>query len=247
MRKMVLLGLSAVSVLAVLHQSLAQDGATYIKNAMCVACHKTTHKDVVERWQASKHAAAKPADGASPAEIYRHVVGFNAADNTFLEAGVACQACHGPGSAHMKAKTNDDKKAAIIRPQELDTTAKKTSLCGRCHGDYTVAGKPFAADFKPGDDLFAMEGFKLNEVTTPGTFTILNDFMCSKHAQKDVTCITCHTPHGVAEAEPSLRKKTPDLCLGCHADAHKGTERATADCKTCHMPGGRHLFAPPQQ
>lgn len=247
MRKTIVAGIAAVLVLTALHQSIAQQGATYIKNAMCIACHKTTHKEVVENYQASKHAQAKPAEGMSPADIYRRVVGFNAADNTYYEAGVGCQACHGPGSAHMKGKTNEEKQAAIVRPQLLDTPQKKTSLCGRCHGDYTVDGKSCAANFTPGDDLFAMPGFKLNDVTTPGTFTILNDFMGSKHAQKDVTCITCHTPHGASEAEPSLRKKLPDQCLQCHADAHKGTDRATANCATCHMPGGRHLFVPPKQ
>lgn len=247
MRKRIVAGIAVVFVFAVLHQGLAQGGATYIKNAMCVACHKATNKDLVERYQATKHATAKPADGALPAEIYRHVVGFNAADNTYSEAGVGCQACHGPGSDHTKAKADEEKNAAIVRPQELKTAAQKTSLCGRCHGDYTVGGNPFSADFRAGDDLFAMEGFKLNEVTTPSTFTILNDFMGSKHSEKDVTCITCHAPHGAAEGEHNLRKKMPDLCLDCHAEAHKGTEQATQDCKTCHMPGGRHIFVPPQQ
>lgn len=232
---------------AILGTDAAPEGATYIKNAMCVACHKARDKDLVERYQATKHAQATIADDAKPVDIYRRVVGFQAADNSCYEAGVGCQTCHGPGSAHMKAKTPEDKQAAIVRPQTLETPRQKLSVCGRCHGDYTVAGKPFAEGFKAGDDLFALPEFKLNEITTPGPFQQLNELESSKHGEHDVTCLTCHTSHEPAAAAPQLRKAVPALCLECHADAHKCTVAADkvpegATCATCHMPGGRHIF-----
>jgi predicted CXXCH cytochrome family protein len=234
-------------VLTALHSGLAQVTATYSKNAMCIACHKATAKDMIERYQATKHGQVKLVEGMSPVDVYRRSVNFKAADCTYSEAGVGCQACHGPGSAHLKGKTDAEKQAAIVRPQLLKTPQQKLSLCGRCHGDYTVGGQPFSESFKAGDDLFALEGFKLNEVTTPGTFTVLNDFMTSKHAAADTTCITCHTSHQTTEGEHQLRKKLPDLCLDCHATAHQCTVAADqipagANCATCHMPGGRHLF-----
>jgi len=249
MRNRLIAGCIVLLAATALHNSVAQEAAaTYKKNAMCIACHKATNKALVERYQATKHATAVLAADMKPVDIYRRSVGFVAADNSYSEAGVGCQACHGPGSAHLTAKTPDDKKAAIVRPQLLKTSAQKISLCGRCHGDYTVDGKPFVESFKAGDDLLAVPGFKLNEVTTPGSFTVLNDFMTSKHATHDVVCITCHTAHETMAGERQLRKKLPELCLDCHTDAHKCTVAADqipagATCATCHMPGGRHVFA----
>jgi len=212
---------------------------------MCVACHKATNADMITRYQSTKHAAAKPADDATPLDIYRRSVGFTSADNKYWEVGVGCQDCHGSGVAHLKAAAAD-KPTTIVRPSKLDTPKKKLSLCGRCHGDYTVNGKPFAEGFKPGDDLFAMEGFKLNDVTTPAPFQQLNDFMGSKHAANDVTCINCHTSHEpFVEGTKQLRKAVPDLCLECHTTQHKCTvvnPPADATCVSCHMPGGRHTF-----
>lgn len=224
-----------------------QQGATFVKQAMCIACHKAMNKDMVARYLDTKHAQAAPKDGMSPLDIYRRTVGFSSADNSYHEVGVGCQSCHGPGSAHLSAKGAEEKKASIVMPDALKTTQQKLSLCGRCHGDYTADGKPFAEGFRAGDDLFALPGFKLNEVTTPGPFQQLNDLQSSKHSGHDVTCLTCHTAHEAMSAAPQLRKPLPDLCLQCHATAHPCTVKADqipagANCATCHMPGGRHTF-----
>jgi predicted CXXCH cytochrome family protein len=134
-----------------------------------------------------------------------------------------------------------------VLPLALETPKQKLSLCGRCHGDYTVNDKPFAEGLEPGGDLFALPGFKLNEITTPGPFQQLNELESSKHGEHDVTCLSCHTSHETTAAAPQLRKAVPDLCLECHTDAHKCTVAADkvtegATCATCHMPGGRHIF-----
>jgi predicted CXXCH cytochrome family protein len=220
----------------------------WVKGLMCLACHKALNKELVERYKSTKHAKAEPTEKMDPVDIYRRCVGFNPADSTYFEPGVGCQACHGPGAAHLAAKSKEDKLATMPRPDQLKTPHQKLSLCGRCHGQYTVGGQPFVTDFKPGDDLFAMEGFKLADVEKPAPFQQLNDFMHSKHADNDVTCITCHTSHEPFAGEPQLRKAVPDLCLQCHANAHQckkpqaeWPEKAT--CVTCHMPDGRHTFA----
>jgi len=134
------------------------------------------------------------------------------------------------------------------RIDELETPRQKLSVCGRCHGEYTVGDQPFAAEFKTGDDLFAREDFKLAEITTPGPFQQLNELESSKHGEHDVTCITCHTSHEETEAKPQLRQAMPELCLQCHGEEHPCTVAPEqipegATCATCHMPEGRHVFA----
>ena len=223
----------------------------YVKNAMCIACHKGRNPGLVDRYQGTKHAQVTPADGMAPVDIYRRSVGFHSADNSYYQAGVGCQDCHEPGGAHLKAHGDDEKRATMKRVDALEKPSQKLSVCGRCHGDYTVNGKPFAENFNIGDDLFAMDGFKLNPVTTPGPFQELNDLQSSKHGANNVTCITCHTSHEDIQAAPQLRKPVPDLCLQCHAKVHNGAGKPagapdTATCTTCHMPGGRHTFAIPK-
>ena len=240
--------LITIFVLLILALAWGQDAPQpYIKNAMCIMCHKGRNPGLVDRYQATKHSQAVPADGMAPLDIYRRSVGFKSADNSFYEKGVGCQSCHSPGAAHYKAKGDEEKKATMQRVDALEKPTQKLSVCGRCHGDYTVGGKPFAEGFKIGDDLFAMDGFKLNEITTPGPFQQLNELESSKHGANNVTCVTCHTSHEEMAAAPQLRKPVPELCLQCHTQEHPCTVKADqvpagATCATCHMPEGRHVF-----
>ena len=239
-------------VLTTLHAGWVQEEeATYVKGLLCVACHKALNKELVTRFTETKHAKAKPtpAEGEEmrPVDVYRRSVGFVPADNSYSEPGVGCQSCHGLGSKHVGAK-DEEKAAAIVSVAKLDTPRKKLSVCGRCHGEYTIEGQPFPAKFKPGMDLFEIEGFQLSEITQPGPFQQLNELQASKHMANDVTCVTCHTAHQESPGEPQLRKPLPDLCLECHADPHAGTAGPAEipegmTCATCHMPDGRHVFA----
>ena len=245
-----LAGLLAVCLAGlVLALAWGQDAApSYVKNAMCLACHKGRNPGLADRYLATKHSQAVPGEDMTPLDIYRRSVGFKSADNSFYEKGVGCQSCHAPGGAHLKAKGDEEKKATMQRMDALEKPTQKLSVCGRCHGQYTIDGKPFAEGFKIGDDLWALEGFKLSTIEKPGPFQQLNELEGSKHGAHDVTCITCHTSHEETAAAPQLRKAVPDLCLQCHAQAHPCTVKADqtppgATCATCHMPGGRHVFA----
>lgn len=241
----VLIGLLVLMILAM---AWGQDTPQpLIKNAMCIACHKGRNPGLVDRYAATKHGQAVIKEDMAPVDIYRRSVGFKSADNSYYEKGVGCQSCHSPGAAHLKAKGDEEKKATMQRVDALEKPTQKLSVCGRCHGDYTINGKPFAEGFKVGDDLFTMEGFKLSEITKPGPFQQLNELESSKHGEHDVTCITCHTSHEEIAAKPQLRQPVPDLCLQCHAQAHQCTVKADqipagANCATCHMPEGRHIF-----
>ena len=252
LRRDVLLSVAVIGGLlavVVTHPSLGDEPAPHwVKGMLCLACHKSLNKELVERFQTTKHSKVQPDEKMSPLDLYRRSVGFNAADSTYFEAGLGCQTCHGPGSAHLAAKGNDEKLATMPRPDQLKTANQKLSICGRCHADYTYKGQPFAPDFRPGDDLIKDPDFKLNEVTKPADFQQLNDFMHSKHAQNDITCITCHTSHEQMTEDHQLRKPVPDVCLQCHATAHpcklpEAQWPKDSTCVTCHMPGGRHVFA----
>jgi predicted CXXCH cytochrome family protein len=85
---------------------------------------------------------------------------------TTAELGIACEACHGPGAAHVAANTDPVRRLwlrvrgaadpTIVNPARL-SPARAADVCGRCHGQrladdvgpFMAAGDPFV----PGDDL----------------------------------------------------------------------------------------------
>ena len=67
-------------------------------------------------------------------------------------------------------------------------------LCTECHPDGTGKGE-HAIGIKPAD-------------------TITNDLPLDK--QGEITCTTCHAPHGEGGFPEMLRKKADELCISCH-------------------------------
>jgi hypothetical protein len=87
-------------------------------------------------------------------------------DTRVAELGVACEACHGPGRAHVEANTSPVRRYVLHETERADPTivapsrlsdARSTDVCARCHGQritrdvgrYLDRGDPFV----PGDDL----------------------------------------------------------------------------------------------
>ncbi len=222
--------------------------ATYLTSTKCKMCHSP----VFQAWSATKHGALNKAlpwekDGKLPAAdvIYRHTTGYNPATNTWAEKGIACEACHGPGSEHMKA-TKATRKDTILNPSKLDTPGKQVSLCGRCHGQYTINGQKYAAQYFPGQDLLLVNDFKLDPVQPNKAMQQMNEMVISKHFAKGMTCLTCHQAHSATPAKHNLRKSGSALCQDCHKEKtmaeHAPKAAADATCSTCHMPNGMHTF-----
>lgn len=104
---------------------------TYVGNRECRICHPQNF----QMWHVEEHARAfeklkKMED--NPYCLKCHTTGFgeeggyaNQLKTPYLK-GVQCEACHGPGSGHVKAQ--GDKKNVIIKTQlEYENT------CRKCH------------------------------------------------------------------------------------------------------------------
>jgi predicted CXXCH cytochrome family protein len=88
------------------------------------------------------------------------------ADSQVAELGIACEACHGPGQAHVaaqrdpiqryRAHLSDAADPHVRQPQRMDKT-RASMVCGQCHGVSLVAdwaSRQRDGDrFRPGDDL----------------------------------------------------------------------------------------------
>ncbi len=149
----------------------------------------------------------------------------------FLENGVGCERCHGPGSEHVR----DPAKARMVNPAGLDAE-RRDAVCSQCHltGEARIetAGRRFA-EFRAGERLadyatyFVWQSGRRDFKVTSHVEKLASSG-CKRGAGEALWCGTCHDPHG-AEDEGA---KTQAACLNCHAAAHRQQE----NCAGCHMP-----------
>jgi hypothetical protein len=142
--------------------------------------------------------------------------------------GVTCEACHGPGSKHvkaMKAGKIEDGRHSIFNPRRLEPIVS-VDFCGACHrtwGDVIQAGITGAANvrFQP----YRLENSR-----------------CWGSGDAQMTCIACHNPHEPLVGDAAAYD---GKCLACHRIAgtkairqrsRKACPVGVKNCVTCHMP-----------
>ncbi len=174
-------------------------------------------------------------------------INFDKSSETFKttwgDLGVACEACHGPGSNHLNAE-EDDKFSTIVNPAKIPDPRRAVMVCGSCHtrgssgeGKY---GYPFG--YKPGGQLNFM--FDEKPKLHPDDSSKANrqeyiDWMKSGHAREGIVCWDCHYTHRKGNSN-KYQTKLPgsSLCRSCHEVENKGVHgiHSVNNCIGCHMP-----------
>ena len=152
------------------------------------------------------------------------------------EPGVHCEACHGPGVAHIatvKEGQMDRARAAILDPAHL-SPSNSIDFCGACH--------------RTSMDVLVQEGvFNVSNVRFQ-PYRLEKSSCWLKTQDARLTCIACHNPH-----EPLVREAGyyDRKCLSCHSPqvtssiqtdtgivkpAHLACPKASENCTSCHMP-----------
>jgi predicted CXXCH cytochrome family protein len=218
-------------------------GIQQTANFMCIDCHVTNlHKNF-----------------DTTASAY---------SSTWTELGVGCEACHGPGGAHVADPknvhvparfpsragiawgTDPSARPKVASPSTGDIAEIET--CARCHSrrsqltDEIHAGQPFADGFRrsllePG--LYRADGQMQDEVFNYGSF------LQSRMFSKGVTCADCHDPHS-----QKLRAEGNAVCTQCHEPAKYQTrghhfhapDSTAGQCVSCHMPVVTYMVVDPR-
>ena len=127
---------------------------------------------------------------------------------TWVEDGITCQACHGPGAQH----------AATQNPAFI-TVDHSAAMCGGCHT--RDAQHRIAAGGPDGDgDQFIKHHEQYDEMIAAG--------------HGNLTCVTCHDPHKSTKLdEPGALVLD---CDACHSDVEMyNTGGGQHTCTACHM------------
>ncbi len=152
-----------------------------------------------------------------------------------MAPGIGCERCHGPGARHVSERT----ASTIVNPAKLSRKLRM-DVCMQCHLETTSRPLPNSVlkldravfSYEPGEALEDYAAY-FNYPNGSDEFNIVHQaYRLRKSrcfAKSDMTCLTCHHPHG----------QTVDYnrtCSACHAP--KAINHA-GDCISCHMPKRR--------
>jgi tetratricopeptide (TPR) repeat protein len=218
-------------------------------NFMCADCHST---DVRKNYDAAT-------------DTFR---------TTWKEISVGCEACHGPGSAHLdwaRTKSADATQGLTValsersgarwsidpmtgnavrsRPRTQDT---EIDICAQCHSrrsqiaDGYRAGLPFLDFYRP---VLLSSAVWFADGQQRDEVYNWGSFLQSRMYHAGVTCSDCHEPHG-----QTLRADGNTLCGRCHLATkydtaehhhHPGAGPGTR-CVDCHMPERVYMVVDPR-
>lgn len=202
-------------------------------NYMCADCHTTNLQKNYDLAQNSYHT-------------------------TFSEMDVSCEACHGPGSLHVRIakrkKVFWDRRYGygLVRLKEAPWNVQ-VETCAPCHAHRRILypgfqpGKPFLDHYMPAlvdGELYWPDGQIREEVYE------YTSFLQSRMYHEKVRCTDCHDPH-------TTRVKFPDnrLCGQCHLATkydtpnhhhHPDAEKPGTRCTECHMPKTKYMVVDPR-
>jgi predicted CXXCH cytochrome family protein len=189
----------------------------------------------------------------------------------FDEINVGCQACHGPGQAHLEwaeqqeeAPENAGGSYGLLVDYSGNDSKYQVDACAPCHSrrarikDSWRHFGPFLDQFRPETlipRLYFADGQILDEVYVYGSF------LQSKMYEKGVRCTNCHDPHST-----KLWVSENAVCTQCHQlqpmegfptllqkdydtpDHHFHPEGSEgAQCVNCHMPERTYMVVDPRR
>jgi Tfp pilus assembly protein PilF len=158
-------------------------------------------------------------------------------DVPFVQDGVGCERCHGPGSDHVNGA------GSMVNPAKL-TGERRDSICVQCHleGEARIARAGRSQeDYRPGQILseylaiFVREDDAQQRRGAVSHVESLALSRCKRASGEALSCVTCHDPH----VQPDAAEKSDyyrTRCIKCHDSTIERHSPRQQDCTSCHMP-----------
>jgi len=185
----------------------------------------------------------------------RHAV---MADSRTPFSGNQCEACHGPGAQHVRPPAKGGKRTPIpfFGPHSPASVAQENAVCLTCHKDAPRMAWHGSVHQRQGlacvscHTIHSRHNPALSAETQPKVC-----YQCHKGIRADfekfshhpvttaqLTCSSCHNPHGSFGPMLLVGDTVNQTCFQCHAEKrgpflweHPPVQE---DCLNCHVPHG---------
>ena len=193
-------------------------GENYVGSDECMGCHPNKH----DGWNSTHHPTAWDTLNNSSSKIEAcevcHVTGYDltgqdgfdpVTDLPVAMQGIQCEACHGPGEAHIVSGTS---------PMEVSLSA---FVCGAvCHQE---EHHPYYEEWNQSGHAQSLLGLRGASGAAEESCLIchsVEEYFDEENttldsAQYSITCSRCHDPH-TSDYPNQLRKPAEELCADCH-------------------------------
>lgn len=211
------------------------DGGSYVGEAVCIACHTTPNK----QFSHTQHA-----------NVFR----LNPKN---ADQKLSCEACHGPGSNHLKDTKN--RTALIGFTKDWGTpVAQQTAMCLSCHqggaqmfwqGSTHATNQLSCSDCHNPMAKISATGLLKKPTINETCYTCHQqqraEFSKRSHMpvnEGKLSCVDCHNPHGSTTKALLKADSVNETCYSCHAEKRGPFlwEHAPVrdNCLSCHNAHG---------
>jgi DmsE family decaheme c-type cytochrome len=216
------------------------DNRFYVGQKTCETCHQQE----ASNWAHTVHAK---------------VFDLNPRNSTEAQG---CEACHGPGSDHIK-KPTDLSTIISFSSKSRTPVSQQNAQCLSCHqGGERIfwhdsihdSNNVSCSDCHNPMTNFAAHGLTARESINETCFQCHKvqraQFQERSHMpllEGKITCVDCHNPHGSTTAPLLKADSVNEVCYSCHADKRGPFlfEHAPVreNCLNCHSPHGSNFEA----
>ena len=202
----------------------------------CLFCHSIDNKVM----GIFRTAHARPDDPRGP----------------FGHGGLQCEACHGPGAAHVKVHGRNPAGIVVFGTGSATPVARQNAMCLTCH--QTNAAHDWGASAHAANGVRCVDCHEVHQADDPVRNVATQVEVCGKCHQAEradmwkpyrhplregkMACTSCHEPHGSTAPASLVRASVVETCTTCHAE-FRGPflwehQPVTEDCDLCHTPHG---------
>jgi DmsE family decaheme c-type cytochrome len=174
----------------------------------------------------------------------------------FGHGGLQCEACHGPGGAHVKAGGGPLAGMVDFGAKALAPPLKQNAQCLACH--QANAARDWATSAHASSDVACASCHTLHAAKDPVKSAATQIEVCTSCHQAQHTdlfkpshhplregkmaCTSCHSPHGSTAPAQLVKNTVTETCTSCHAE-YRGPflwehQPVAEDCTNCHDPHG---------